>query len=206
MAWDDLTAYLDWAALRPMSELEFEKACRGTATAVANEYAWGTTSITCAAGVSNSGSTSEIASTAAPNCVCDNSVAAHAIPGATDGGPTGGPLRTGNFADASSTRASSGASALGAMDLSGNLWERTVAVGSTTGRAFTGVNGDGVLTAAGDANGSNWPGTSAAGTGFRGGSCNRSLVAQRVSDRQYADFDYTPRYQDYGGRGVRTAP
>ena len=33
----DLTAFLDWAALRPMTEFEYEKSCRGTLTAVANE-------------------------------------------------------------------------------------------------------------------------------------------------------------------------
>ena len=38
--------YADWAAMRPMTELEFEKACRGTASEVANEYVWGSTSIT----------------------------------------------------------------------------------------------------------------------------------------------------------------
>jgi hypothetical protein len=29
MSWDQAMAYLDWCGLRPMSELEFEKACRG---------------------------------------------------------------------------------------------------------------------------------------------------------------------------------
>jgi len=38
----DFSAYLDWSGLRPMTELEFEKACRGTISPVANEYAWGT--------------------------------------------------------------------------------------------------------------------------------------------------------------------
>ena len=36
-------AYSDWAALRPMTELEYEKACRGTGNPVPNEYAWGNT-------------------------------------------------------------------------------------------------------------------------------------------------------------------
>ena len=43
MSWADLAAYLDWACLRPMTELEFEKICRGTAPRVAGEYPWGTT-------------------------------------------------------------------------------------------------------------------------------------------------------------------
>ncbi len=42
----DAVAYIDWAGLRPMTELEFEKACRGTIAAVPNEYAWGATAYT----------------------------------------------------------------------------------------------------------------------------------------------------------------
>ncbi len=45
LSWGDLSAYLDWSGLRPMTELEFEKACRGTMVPVADEYAWGTNSV-----------------------------------------------------------------------------------------------------------------------------------------------------------------
>jgi len=45
LGWADLSAYLDWSGLRPMTELEFEKSCRGTLPSVPDEYAWGTTSI-----------------------------------------------------------------------------------------------------------------------------------------------------------------
>lgn len=34
LSWADLSAYLDWAALRPMTEMEYEKEVRGTATRV----------------------------------------------------------------------------------------------------------------------------------------------------------------------------
>jgi formylglycine-generating enzyme required for sulfatase activity len=51
--YSDLCAYADWSAMRPMTELEYEKASRGcdnTGTPtpifpVANEYAWGNTTI-----------------------------------------------------------------------------------------------------------------------------------------------------------------
>ena len=42
---EDALAYADWAGLRPMSELEFEKAARGPLAPVPNEYAWGDTTL-----------------------------------------------------------------------------------------------------------------------------------------------------------------
>ena len=43
LSWNDGSSFAAWAGLRPMTELEFEKACRGPIAPVANEYAWGTT-------------------------------------------------------------------------------------------------------------------------------------------------------------------
>ena len=92
LSWMDGAAYTDWAGLRPMTELEFEKACRGTATPVANEYAWGNTSVTPVTGLTNDGLINEIASNSGANACSGNT------------GP-GGPMRVGVFATASSTRA-----------------------------------------------------------------------------------------------------
>lgn len=45
LSWMDGCAYADWAALRPMTELEFEKASRGSNVSPAGgEYAWGNVS------------------------------------------------------------------------------------------------------------------------------------------------------------------
>jgi len=41
MDWLDLSAFLDWAALRPMTELEFEKAARGPDQTSGVLYVWG---------------------------------------------------------------------------------------------------------------------------------------------------------------------
>ena len=41
ISWMDLAAFLDWDALRPMTELEFEKMSRGPLLPNAGEYIWG---------------------------------------------------------------------------------------------------------------------------------------------------------------------
>ncbi|MFG0306852.1 MAG: formylglycine-generating enzyme family protein [Phycisphaerales bacterium JB040] len=42
--WDDGMGLLDWLGLRPMTELEFAKACRGSDDTPADDYPWGTAS------------------------------------------------------------------------------------------------------------------------------------------------------------------
>jgi formylglycine-generating enzyme required for sulfatase activity len=201
LSWMDGAAFADWAALRPMTELEFEKACRGTLTAVTNEYAWGTTTITGATGISNSGANNEVASNAGANSVFNNNASVQ------------GPLRVGSFATASSTREQAGASYYGIMDLSGNLWERTVSVGNATGRNFTApIHGNGLLTNDGFCDISTWPGfvtdkvTGATGAGFRGGVWNATSFSLRASDRHGASFVRTARAAGHGFRAVRSVP
>ncbi len=208
LSWMDGAAYSDWAGLRPMTELEFEKACRGTVTPVANEYAWGTATVAGNAyTLENDNATNEgIASnysTSAGNASYD----------ITDGS-IDGPLRVGIFAANAnnSGRITAGASYYGIMELSGNLWERAVTVGNATGRAFTGLHGNGALSTNGHANETAWPGltsgevTGATGSGFRGGSWHSSAAIMRVSDRNVAAVTHTGRFRDYGFRAVRVAP
>ena len=201
LSWMDGAAFADWASLRPMTELEYEKAARGTVAAVANEFAWGTTTITGATGISNAGANNEVASNAGANAVFNNNASVQ------------GPLRVGSFATSNSNRAQAGASYYGIMELSGNLWERTVSVGNTTGRNFTGlVHGNGLLTNDGFCDISTWPGfvtdkvTGATGAGFRGGSWGNASVALRVSDRHGASFLVTVRGLNIGFRAVRSVP
>lgn len=192
LSWADVAAYLDWAALRPMTELEYEKFGRGNQDPVANEYAWGSTTITQATSISNSGLNTEIAQAGA-NCAYNNS------------GDVQGPMRSGNFAQAATTRAQSGASYYGIMELSGNLWERPVTVGNPTGRDFSG-NGDGVISNVGNANYPWWPGINAIGVGFRGGAWYFDAFDLRLSARHYAARADISRGNNLGGRGGRLAP
>jgi len=197
LEWADVTAYADWAALRPFTELEFEKASRGEQTPVPDEYAWGSTVIQEASGtISGAGTNAEGPSNASANCVVGN-----------DGNAVVGPLRSGSMAGTGTTRVQAGAGYFGALDLSGNLWERPVTVGNAAGRAFDGQHGDGYLDASGNANVTNWPNNGTAiGSGLRGGSWLYDSGSARVSDRgSAADADYN-RSNIYGGRCARTSP
>src|SRR5213075_409087 len=112
--WADAAAYLDWAGLRPITELEYEKACRGPLTAVEDEYAWGNADIfTLDYTFINAGLVNEAVSN--PSSFYGNSNTWYSN--------LGGPFRGGGFATASSTRISSGAGYYGAMELTGNLRE-----------------------------------------------------------------------------------
>lgn len=207
LSWEDGAAYADWAALRPMTELEFEKACRGAEDVVAAEYAWGNTDIEKQTGHNGvDGSGSETAAPAEANANFDNGIA--------------GPVRGGIYAAASGgDRAQAGASFTGAMELSGNLWERVVTVGSAKGRTFAGTHGDGWLTTKaefeGNATNEDWPGidahaakgvTGAEGAGFRGGAWIEKAVFLRVGNRASASTPDAARVKSYGFRCVRTAP
>jgi len=215
LSWHDLCAYLDWAALRPITEMEYEKACRGPG-ASANEYAWGTTNITAGTtiGISPENGT-EVFTNANANCTWGNITYTGG-----DGGQ--GPVRVGIHAKINSpSREASGATYYGVLDMSGNVWEMVVMVAdgssasNVTASSYDGQWGDGALDwTTGRANQANWPlGASApVGFGLRGGSWeetdNRFL---RVSARNCSrpahgcsnSRDPNYRYRDIGGRGAR---
>ena len=212
LSWMDMAAFLDWAALRPMTELEFEKACRGPVFPVINEYAPGV-SIQAASNypISNQGTANEAATYAG------SVLRANINTGNT---AQSGPLRVGIHATSNSTRISSGAGYYGCLDLSGNISEYAVGIHNSAGRSFTGKNGDGALTNAGDANEDFWPGingnnsttfntafggttgvTGSAGYTLRGGSATNADY--RVSAR-FNPGNASTRFQAQGGRGVKS--
>ena len=199
LSWADGAAYSDWAGLRPMTELEFEKICRGTLNAVNDEYAWGNANIASSVyTLIYNGKYNETVSNAAIDPTGNASYYS------TD--YSLGPFRCGIFATSTSTRTEAGASYYGVMEMSGNLDKRPVTVCNATGRAFTGTNGNGAIDTSGDADADNWPSTTAEGACFRGGNWLSAKANARVSDRYSANTTNAGRGYCSGFRCVRSAP
>jgi formylglycine-generating enzyme required for sulfatase activity len=197
--WALLIAYLDWAALRPMTEFEFEKICRGTISPVVNEYVWGNNTIlaTNAGSISNPGQANETSLTSG-NGLC--------VYGS--GSLNQGPLRCGIEATSVTNRSQAGSSYYGAMDMGGNLFEQCIGGMTYNFSTFTTANGDGYLTAAGAANTPNWPPNGGgAGGGITRGSewFDNSPQWGQTSNRDLLNNNFN-QTRDYrvGGRGVRT--
>lgn len=197
----DILAYLDWSGLRLMTELEYEKACRGPLPPLVNEFPWRTTTIvapdvyvlanafTASEGIGSGYSTS------AGNAAYDGVDA----------------MRVGIFAanPANTGRTTAGASYYGIMELAGNQWEVGISAGNAAGRAYTGIHGNGALTLAGGHDVLNWPpADNDDQLCSRGGSSSTTIITQlRVSDRTYgASTNSALRIETLSGRGVRTAP
>jgi formylglycine-generating enzyme required for sulfatase activity len=201
--WPDLCAIADWAGLRPITELEYEKACRGPTAAVTYEYAWGSATATTGLAISGTENGTETITTASAN------YASRWTTAYTGGDAGTGPVRAGIFATGSSTRVLAGAGYYGNMELSGNVYEMVVSVLTSAGRAFDGTSGDGILTTVsgseGNATNTDWPGinpTSSRGvTGFYGAGMRGDSTA---SDRSFASLSNINRNKNYGGRLART--
>jgi formylglycine-generating enzyme required for sulfatase activity len=210
LSWHDVCAYLDWAALRPITEMEYEKICRGPG-ASAGEYAWGSTNITAGTtiGITPENGT-EVFTNPNANCTYNNVTYTGG-----DGGQ--GPVRVGIHAKVGSpSREASGATYYGVLDMSGNVWEMVVMVSDPAGNVgsptYDGKWGDGVLDwATGRANESTWPLGNPGGFGLRGGAWGNNWAPQRVSARSCSRPGHTcmgtrnpdGRYNDAGGRGAR---
>jgi len=175
----DVLAYLDWAALRPMSEMEYEKACRGDQAPVRGEFAWGSPlHATSDYGLINSAKANEIISTNY------SGVGGNALTKETSAN-VDGPLRVGIFTSHGSNtgRQTAGASYYGILDLTGNLEELTVGYSSPL---FAAQLGDGTLDQNGNSDVSGW----SADFMYRGGGFNTR--ARAVSERNY----FSPRDLD----------
>jgi formylglycine-generating enzyme required for sulfatase activity len=194
-------AWLDWAAMRPFTELEYEKACRGAnIIPMPGEFAWGNVTATLIDQPTTQGTTTE--TWAIGNChywyyyPFNLSV------------PTE-PMRCGALATATSTRTSSGATYYGVMEMSGNLWESCVTLANAAGLAFNANHGDGKIAITGSThNVANWPiSSTGSGLGFRGGGFGYSTPGYvdyiAVSGRYSAGQNST--ISSYAARGARSA-
>lgn len=200
LTWSHLAAYLDWAGLRPMTELEFEKAARGPRESVAKELAWGN---------------ANAVNTLQPDLsINDSATILDTIPdnfGIANYGYClpAGPLRCGFAANATSTRLTSGSSYYGIKELSGNLWEICIVL-NADGLNFEGNHGDGELDDNGFANEMSWTGVSGNASGHKGGAWNSGVFSTfndlAISDRFYVYLNSNNLARGTtGGRGVISA-
>ena len=187
MQWEHWLAYLDWAALRPMTEFEFEKACRGTILPVEGEHAWGSTWF------NNVGSGSRV------NPRTPQEVMNYAPLGAANLGNQVS-YRAGIFATSVSDRDHSGATYYGILDMTGGMYERAIGGWGHDYSAFTTANGDGNISNIARHNQAGW---SYSQYSVRGGS-TVLYEGRLLSSRSWgANGTQDPGYA-MGGRGVRS--
>lgn len=196
----DVWSYLDWAALRPMTELEYEKTSRGPIAPVDLEYAWGSSDITYYYNLNGAMTNAYMANETFTSTVSNGSC----MYGTNNGSTSYGPSRVGIFATNSSGRSSSGAAYYGAMEMSGNVWEVTVTTGNATGTGFNGTLGNGEVDASGNFDAPTWPpfnGTT--GVTLRGGNWINTAPYAYLASRSYYSYNQSTRSYTIGGRGVR---
>lgn len=168
---DDMLAYADWAGLRPLTEMEYEKMSRRPypERPLPGEFAWNTKTTVFPSKIENEGTKSEAADKGNVNAASVMS----------------GPLRCGIFAkEGDQKQESCGASFWGVMDLSGNLAEMYYNV-NTDGRSFNGVHGTGELNEDGSSTRqAYWP-SKVSAIAVRGGSFKSPLARLATSDREF---------------------
>lgn len=115
VSFTDGLAFTDWAALRPITELEYTKAARGTSKPIPHEFVWGTDNYDQLERYVNDEAELILAHDWNENQLTDQN------------------------------RDVFGASYYWVMDLSGSVWEKVITVGNEIGREFKGTHGDGKL-------------------------------------------------------------
>ena len=199
----DLLAYLDWAGLRPITEFEFEKTCRGPhqkSFGYTYQKSWGNTDIAEVTGITNPGQPTEIATNSGNGiCVYNSNTSVQ------------GPLRCGFAATATSNKYTSGASYYGVYETMGNLYEGCMSMIYSYDRTenFEGRSGDGLLNLNANADQEGWP------QGITGEDAATYYIYYRGGGWDYTNADYisistrfnysttNARNNSYGGRGGR---
>jgi formylglycine-generating enzyme required for sulfatase activity len=234
LTWADLAAYAEWTGLRPMTELEFEKAARGTAAPVPGEFSCGqngpssstdsyqyitNTTFLASGGNANETDGRTIANSGSiPDTV--------AIANYNQAAGIMGPMRVGYAAaiptsSASNVRCHANSSYYGVLDLSGNVFEMVVPIQvGATSLIFDGSHGTGELVNSdGYTYEPTWPGRNTANkvvsntdSGTKGGSWTSQFTSSnqslRISSRLEISATTGSRSSanDQGGRLARTAP
>ena len=179
----DGLAYSDWACLRPITELEYEKAARGPGKPTPYEMVWGT----------------------------DNYDQLERYVNGEDDLILANGLDESQLSD--ETRPQFGASYYWVMDLSGSVWEKVITIGNPIGRAFKGTHGDGTLEAGRATNADwPTSDDEEGGFGYRGGgyyqpggSYGDFNPHSPIGYRYYGAWSGAPRYIAYGYRAGRSA-
>jgi formylglycine-generating enzyme required for sulfatase activity len=191
LMWADGFAYAAWAGLRPMTELEFEKVCRGPLNPVPGEHAWGSTDGVACTNWHDA------------DLPTERSMKGNYHGWESDRIWNERATRAGIFATPDSDRFQAGATYWGILDM--ELFTFAMSAATTNGRAFCGSHGDGSAPAGPRLSGPwppDWcPPGSRMGTGLSG-----RYTANIPSDRP-------PTYPSAGGgrsnrsswRGVRSA-
>jgi formylglycine-generating enzyme required for sulfatase activity len=182
LSFEDSAAWTDWAGLRPMTELEFEKASRGTNKPVAKDFPWGTDSNAKLSRYFNDNGDFVWQTPLDEKDLNDNNLELF------------------------------GASFYWVMDLNKGLWERCVTVGNERGRQFKGSHGDGVLLDGyfGVASNEDWANgvDGKGGISYRGGGFYiNGMVGSpigTVGERDFGAWGDGPRDIAYGYRAARS--
>ena len=200
LSWADVIAYLDWSGLRPITEMEFEKACsEADDKLIPLGFAWGTPYAVDGNSIVNAGLADESVLESATDSA---GLANHGYEGIQ------GPLRCGFGGNTSNNRLQAGATRFGLFEMSGNLWEQCVA-SNQSGFLFSSASGDGRLSLSGDSDELNWfPG--AENSIYRGGAWLSGVIGffrdLAVADRYYLNLRPAFRRNTTGGRGGRSVP
>jgi formylglycine-generating enzyme required for sulfatase activity len=181
LSFEDQAAFADWASLRPMTELEYEKAARGTAQPLPNDYPWGTQTRDKLSRFYNEKGDLVLQLPLDEKDLNDSNLAVF------------------------------GASYYWVMDLNKSLWERCITVGNENGRKFKGTHGDGDLGGYyGTATNEDWAKGRGdnSGISYRGGGTYiANMVGSpdgQVGHRNFGAWGDGPRDIAYGFRAVRT--
>ncbi len=183
ISFTDGLAYSDWAGLRPITELEFEKSARGTVEASPADFPWGNNNYDQLERYVTEDGELEMAN-----------------------GNKESELKE-------SKRPVFGASFYWVMDLSGSVWEKVITIGNPIGRMFEGSHGDGKLSFGHATNSDwPSSDDEVGGFGYRGGGYYELGTVlsdfnphSPIGYRYYGAWSGGPRSIAYGYRAGRTA-